>query len=99
MHQYRQTPVGVGGVYGVLLRLAPALSKVFMPLCSAQAARTNNFATAAPLASPRRIFKSIIGTLCKATASRKCPAPATYAQSLHDLIYHAGLAQTGRRRC
>ena len=62
-HQYRQTPVGLAGVYDVLLRLAPASSKVAMPLCRAQAARTNNVATAAPLASPRRIFNSIIGTL------------------------------------
>ena len=42
-------------------------------IMGAQAVRTNNVATAAPLASPRRNFKPIIGTLRIATASLKCP--------------------------
>ena len=56
--------------------LTPASAKVAIPLCVAKAARTSNVAVAAPLPSPRRMPRSMIGCLRRATARRKCPGSA-----------------------
>ena len=94
-HQYRQTPVGLAGVYGVaLLRLAQPCQRWPCRLCQGTGGpKYNNVATAA--LGCAFLIQMAIGTSSASTARRKCPGSGDICAIIAWPHRQAGLAQTG----